>query len=341
MSKIEIKDLSFKELSERLSEAQEPSFRAAQIFDWIYNKGARSFGDMTNISKESRAKLENVFSIQGLEAREFLSNDGTVKFLFHLPDGLAIESVLIPMQGRLTLCISSQVGCPLNCKFCLTGRIGFKRNLETWEIVSQVSYVSRKVREKRKKISNIVLMGMGEPLLNFDNTMKALDIFQSKEGFAFNPRKITLSTAGISPMIEKFGKLSQVKLAVSLNAPNEQIRSMLMPINQKHSLNGLIKVLWRYPLKNRENITFEYIMIDGINDSSVHAEELVRLLKGIKAKVNLIPLNAGPKVGFKSSPIERMENFRSYLEKKKLPAMIRKSKGRSINAACGQLVGSQ
>jgi 23S rRNA (adenine2503-C2)-methyltransferase len=338
LNKIEIKNLSLEKIREKLALINEPSYRADQAYDWIYKKGATSFEEMTNLSIRSREKFEKVFSIGKFEAKEFRSKDGTTKFLFTLNDGLAIESVLIPMAERLTLCISSQVGCPLGCKFCLTGKIGFKRNLEPWEMVEQVLHVVR-ILPKDKKITNIVLMGMGEPLLNFDNVRDAIKTLQRKEGLGFSRNKITLSTVGIVPAIEKMTGQINVKLAVSLNAADDETRSEIMPINKKYPISALMRAVKKHPLKNREMMTFEYVMIRDVNDGPADAEKLAKLVKGMPAKINLIPLNEDPRIEMRRPHFEIVRKFKKYLEDNKVIVTIRESKGQDIKGACGQLAG--
>jgi len=336
MSKIEIKNLSIELLKEKLIEFGEPLFRAGQIFNWVFQKNALSFFEMTNVSKESREKLDKNFTIGKLDGGESLSKDGTIKFLLALEDGLKIESVLIPTEERLTLCISSQVGCPLGCLFCLTGKIGFKRNLKVWEIVEQVLHAKRFLKYE-KRISNIVLMGMGEPLLNYENVVQAVKILRSKDGLALSRKKITISTAGITPMIKNLSKDCEVKFALSLNAPNNEIRNFLMPINKKYPIEGLISALKDIPMKPREKNTVEYVMIAGTNDREADAVALAKLLKSLQVKVNLIPFNEDPALKFKKPQMKTIRMFRDILKENGITATIRESKGLDIKGACGQL----
>jgi 23S rRNA (adenine2503-C2)-methyltransferase len=340
MAKRDIKDFTLDSLNRRMLELDEPRYRARQIFEWIYKKGVMNFAFMTNISKASRQKLKDNFMNRSFEAEEFKSEDGTLKLRFPLDKESGIESVLIPMNGKWTLCISSQVGWALNCRFCFTGKMGFKRNLETWEIVEQVGFVNRKYG-KDKKISNIVLMGMGEPLLNYKNVIEAIGILKEEEGLRFAGRKITVSTAGITSAISKLGQDEDVKLAVSLNASNDKVRDFLMPINKKFPMKGLLKKVRNYPIKRKTRVTFEYVMIKGVNDHPDHAKELSHELRKIPSKVNLIPFNSFPKSKFKAPDIKSIEKFRAILEKQSILSTIRKSKGSDICGACGQLIGKR
>jgi len=294
---------------------------------------------MTNIPKTIRNTLELSFYFCTLDTKEILtSQDGTQKFLFQLRDGLLIESVLIPEKDHLTLCVSSQVGCAMGCIFCLTGRQGFKRNLSTSEILDQILQVKRNIA-KKPPLTNIVFMGMGEPLLNLKNVMKALQIITDPEALGFSHRRVTISTCGIIPGIKTLAQGPNVNLAVSLNAPNDELRSQLMPINQKYALKELMAALKEFPLPKGRRITFEYVLINELNDQPFHAQELVLLLKGIPSKVNLIPLNTLPDSSLKEASEERVLRFQEILLTHHMTAIIRKSKGRDIMAACGQLAG--
>jgi 23S rRNA (adenine2503-C2)-methyltransferase len=266
------------------------------------------------------------------------SEDGTQKFLFRLKDGLAVESVLIPQENHLTLCISTQVGCAQGCAFCLTARMGFKRNLTSGEIINQVLAIRSRL-DSSQNLTNVVLMGMGEPLANYEQTLKALRILMGEEGVKFGRRRVTLSTVGLVPMIRKLGDDLKVSLAVSLNAVDNTTRSRLMPVNRRYPLEELLKACREFPLPPGRRITFEYVLIKDINDSPDQAEKLAVLLHGIKAKINLIPFNEYPDCAFKSPSIEAVELFREKLIKHHYTAIIRKSKGRDILAACGQLAG--
>lgn len=318
----------------------EKPFRAKQLVQWLYRRGARSFREMTDLAKTFREKLERSAGISFLEPLEVQgSADGTKKYRFLLADGQMIESVLLPEKDHLTLCVSTQAGCKLGCRFCLTGKRGFIRNLEQAEIIDQVIGVRAMLRPS-DKLTNIVLMGMGEPLQNFQNVVRAIEIIRSPEGLQFSHRRITLSTAGIIPRLEElFSRRPFAKLAVSLNASTDEQRSRLMPINRKYPLRKLLATCQKIPLANREKITFEYVLIRGINDSAEDALRVVQLLKGIRAKINLIPFNEHPGCLFQKPLDENVRNFRQVLMGKGFTAIVRQSKGEDILAACGQLGG--
>ena len=317
-------------------------FRAGQISKWLYIRQAESFGQMTDLSKELRKKLEENFYIQRLVVEEkMVSADTTEKFLFRLNDGLHIESVLIPGKEHFTLCVSSQVGCAQNCRFCLTARGGFIRNLTVSEMVAQIRDIRFYLMQKAidpLKLSNIVFMGMGEPLANYQNLMKALEtITDSDYGFKFSPRHVTVSTSGLVPKITQLGLDTCVNLAVSLNATTDEMRSELMPINKKYPLKQLLEACRTFTMKPRNKITFEYILMKGVNDSKEDALRLVKLLSTIKAKVNLIPFNEYEESGFKRPSQKEISDFLQVLLDRNFTAIIRKSKGDDILAACGQL----
>jgi 23S rRNA (adenine2503-C2)-methyltransferase len=273
----------------------------------------------------------------------FFSSDGTRRFLLRLGDGREVEAVFMPEARRDTICISSQVGCPLACDFCMTGVIGLKRNMTAGEIVSQVVIVLNQVYGAGAGPphgTNIVMMGMGEPLLNYDNVMKAIRLFADEAGLAIAPRRVTLSTAGIVPRIYDLAREEiRPRLAISLTAPTDELRDGLFPINRRYPLGELIKACRAYPLDERERLTFEYVMLDGVNDGDRHARELVKLLAALKAKVNLIPHNPAPELPYLSSPMERILAFQGVLVAAGVPAFIRRPRGRDISAACGQLAG--
>lgn len=338
MQKVNLKALSREEARGFLSGLGLPSYRAAQLLHWIYEKRAGSIGEITVFSKRLRAELDAraYVSNLGLLDRQ-ISSDGAEKFLFGLEDGLSVESVLIPTDKRLSLCISSQVGCAMGCGFCLTGREGLKRNLRAHEIVDQVVSAGRLVSPRR--ISNIVLMGMGEPLHNLKEVTEAL--WRMTDIMNVSPRKITLSTSGIADrMLEFARKAPPVNLAVSINASSDGVRDKIMPANRKHPLKALLEACRKYPLPARRRITFEYVMIKDINDSREDAGRLVTLLRGIPSKVNLIPLNEFKGCGFRRPSEKRMLDFQEALTRAGLTAMLRKSRGQDILAACGQLRGA-
>lgn len=345
MSKINLKALSKAAMEEFVKEQGLPAYRAKQILHWIYEKKAESIEDITEFSRELRKRLSDIAYISNLKLlKRQVSEDGTEKFLFGLEDGESIESVLIPDEDRHTLCISSQVGCAMSCGFCLTGGIGFKRNLKAHEIVDQIIAVSRFIKGDSgrgtlspfRSITNIVFMGMGEPLLNLDEVVKALHRITGFMGFS--KRRITLSTCGIAPKItELYRRAPHVNLAVSLNAATDEVRNRLMSINKKYPIRILLDACRKIHLSQRDRITFEYVMIDGMNDSLSDAKRLVTLLRGIPSKVNLIPFNPFTGSRFKRPSDESVLAFQEILVRGKIYTFIRKSKGQDILAACGQL----
>jgi 23S rRNA (adenine2503-C2)-methyltransferase len=296
---------------------------------------------MTNLSKNFRQELSRVSFISTLHpllVEE--AKDGTRKFLFQLEDGNRIESVLIPDRSRLTLCVSTQVGCALGCRFCLTGKTGWKRDLMASEILNQILAVRETLGDKAS-ITNIVLMGMGEPLVNYKNTLKAIELMTHPDAFKFSSRRVTLSTAGLIPELEQLSKEKiSFRLAISLNASDEETRSHLMPINRRYPLKKLLEACRRFPLRPRTRITFEYVMLEGINDSSQDAKRLLKILKGIPSKINLIPLNEAPGIPFKRPSEQKIKQFQEILMEGGLTAIVRTSKGAEISAACGQLQGA-
>ncbi|MFL5343408.1 MAG: 23S rRNA (adenine(2503)-C(2))-methyltransferase RlmN [Hyalangium sp.] len=321
----------------------ERAFRAGQIFRWIHQRGVRSFDEMTDLSKALRQKLKERAEIVPLvKDLEQHSVDGTIKYRFKTRDGRYIESVYMPSEDRKTLCVSTQVGCAMACSFCMTGTLGLKRNLTPGEIVAQVHTVNREVRaleglETYRPLSNLVFMGMGEPLHNFENLKTALSILQSEEGPNFSHRHITVSTVGLVPMIERFGQETDVKLAISLNASTDEQRSKTMPVNRKWNIAALLDACRKFPLRQGRRITFEYVLLRGFNDSDEDAHRLVELLQEIPAKVNLIPYNENPGLGFQTTMEERAEAFRAILAEGHVAAFIRQNRGRDIAGACGQL----
>lgn len=317
-------------------------FRAGQIFKWLYIRQADAFEQMTDLSKEMRKTLEDNFYIQRLILDEKLvSVDGTEKFLHRLSDGQHIESVLIPEKDHFTLCVSSQVGCVQNCQFCLTAKGGFIRNLNISEMIAQIRdaryYLIQKDLDP-KKLSNIVFMGMGEPLANYKNLVKALEIITDSDyGLKFSSRRVTVSTCGFVPKITQLGLDTDVNLAVSLNATTDEMRSRLMPINKKYPLNQLLEACRTFTMKPRKKITFEYILMKGVNDTKEDALKLAKLLAPIKAKVNLIPFNEYDNSDFKRPSKNQISEFLQVLLDRDFTAITRKSKGDDILAACGQL----
>ena len=336
--RVSLKNYTLPELEKWAESLGERPFRARQIFRHMYMRRVRSWEDCSDIGKAFRTQLEfgtRLNSLRLIDRQE--STDGTVKHLHELEDGLRIESVLIPDPPRMTLCISSQVGCAMGCRFCLTGAMGFKRNLTTAEMVDQVCRALDDPATNGR-ITNIVLMGMGEPLANYDAVLNAIRIFIDPNGLAFSHRRVTLSTAGIVPKLRKLGEESPVSLAVSLHAGDDDLRSRIMPVNRKYPLEQLMDACRAYPLPPRKYITVEYILLDGVNDSTAQARDLVKLLHGIRAKVNLIPFNPHPGSEFKTPREDRVFAFQDILTKALITAPIRKSRGSDIGAACGQLV---
>jgi 23S rRNA (adenine2503-C2)-methyltransferase len=338
--RIPIKTIPLEELKETLAGHGFARYRAAQIFHWLYRKYAISFDEMTNIAKAQRQRLSDLFVIDSLRTLQVeRSADGTQKFLFGLSDGHTIESVLIPDLQRLTLCVSSQVGCRQACRFCLTGASGFVRDLRSWEITDQVLAVSRALHaEARPRITNIVLMGMGEPLDNYEEVVRALATITDERAVAFSARRVTLSTAGLVPNIDRLGSAGlKVNLAISLNASTDVVRERIMPVNRRWPLRELLAACRRYPLEPRRRITFEYVLLRGVNDAAEDARRVAALLKGIRCKVNLIPFNRFPGCAFERPQEETVRRFQQILLAHHYTAPVRESRGRDISAACGQL----
>ncbi len=339
-SRLNIKTLAPEELWEILNRQGLKKYRADQIYKWLYTHHAQSFEEMTNIAKSEREMLSHIFDISApCIIRTETSSDGTRKFLFKLDDGHTIESVLIPDEDRQTLCISSQVGCQQACRFCLTGSGVFTRNLKAFEIADQVLEISRLLKQRAtRRITNIVLMGMGEPLANLEEVVKALKIITSENGMGFSPRRVTVSTAGIAPKIAEFGKCGvKANLAVSLNATTDEVRDEIMPVNRRYPIQALLDACKRFPLEPRRRITFEYVLLLGLNDSPDNAQRLAKLLAGIKCKVNLIPFNPFPGCEFKRPDDRAVRRFQKILLDHHYTAPVRESRGRDISAACGQL----
>jgi 23S rRNA (adenine2503-C2)-methyltransferase len=314
-------------------------FHARQVYRWIHRRGVTDFARMTDLGRELRERLAARFVVgtPRLVARD-TSTDGTQKFLFELSDGRRIESVFIPDTPAMTFCISSQVGCAMDCAFCLTGRMGFVRNLSAAEIVGQVRVLASSL-DLLGTAFNIVLMGMGEPLHNYDAVMRAIRILVEPQGLAMHPRRITLSTVGLVPAIEQLMREPVVpNLAISLHGTTDEQRSAIVPVNRKYPLAALMDACRRVPLKRRDRITFEYVMLDGVNDTAEDARRLVALLSHVKGKVNLIPLNAAPGIPFERPADDRVDRFASILASHGVNVSVRKSRGRDIRAACGQLI---
>ncbi len=335
--KADIKAMEREELEQWIQGLGFEPYRARQVRRWLFQKFASSFNEMTDIPKDLRQLLERKGELNTInKIEELASVDGTRKYIFQLKDGYFIESVLIPEREHYTLCLSSQVGCQMGCRFCLTGKMGFVRNLSTSEIIDQIVLIKREMKEP-SRLKNIVFMGMGEPLLNYESVIKAVDIIIDEGGMNFSKRRVTLSTCGIVPGLKRLGEESAINLAVSLNATDNRTRSHLMPINRKYPIEMLLKTCREYPLPKGRRITFEYLLIDGVNDSDSNALRLSEILKGIKAKINLIPFNPSPGVEFAPPGEDRILRFQEILIQNNYTAIIRKSKGQDIGAACGQL----
>lgn len=322
----------------------EKPFRARQVMQWIHQRGVVDFDDMTDLSKALRAKLNDVAEIVLPQViSEHASADGTVKWLFKSGGGQAIETVFIPEPGRGTLCISSQVGCAMDCAFCATGRQGFNRNLTAAEIVGQVWHANSALPRRpngEPAVTNVVFMGMGEPLANYRNLVPALEVLLDDLAYGLSRRRVTVSTSGIVPHIDRLGKDCNVSLAVSLHAAHDELRDRIVPINRMHPIRDLLDSCWRYAaLRANRYITFEYVMLEGVNDSLQDANLLAGLLRGKPAKVNLIPFNPFTDSGFTRSPDTVVEAFQARLRQKGLVTTIRRTRGDDIDAACGQLAG--
>jgi len=342
--KIDIKSLRLEELQEKLHELGEPKYRAGQIADWLYKKRVISFDEMTDLPQSLRAELAQQFSFDKIDIVRVLgSKDSTQKFLFRLPDGNLIESVLIPASpalygtksDRRTICISTQVGCAYGCKFCASGLDGFSRNLAANEIADQIIALERASGEK---IDNIVFMGMGEPLANFDNLMRAIRIINAPWGLGIGARRITVSTSGLAPQIRKLAdEPLQIRLAISLHGGTDEVRDRIMPINRRYNIDMLLSACDYYTSRKKQRLTFEYILIAGVNDSDEQAHLVAKHARRLSAKVNLIPYNTVEGLPWSRPSRNRQENFLSILRTAGIPTTLRREKGHDIEAACGQL----
>ncbi len=347
MSLINLNNLSFEELEYFVvQELDLPKYRTIQLWQWIWAKNCVDFEQMTDISKEIKRKLVEKSYISRPEiVKTQKSKDGTIKFLLKLEDDECIETVLIPSmakdgKGRMTQCLSTQVGCAMACTFCSTGSLGFSRNMTMGEILGQIQAARIYLNDRRPEhpiIRNLVFMGMGEPLLNFDNLMKSLHTLHHKRGLAFSTRRITVSTCGIKKGLHELGESNLAFLAVSLHAPNQELRKELMPKAAAWELEDFLKTLEKYPLATRERITLEYLVIKDVNDQPEHVKQLVRICSRLKAKLNLIPYNSTPNSIYKAPTAQSLLNFEKALWAKNVTAIVRKSKGQDIDAACGQL----
>ena len=346
-SKVNLLGLSRKMLRDYLLSIGEKPFRGDQIMKWIYHAGASDFSEMTDVSKALRERLPEIAEIRAPEViREQRSKDGTIKWALDVGDGQAVETVYIPEDDRATLCISTQVGCPMGCRFCSTGLQGFNRNLSAAEIVGQVwravSVLGFSRRTDERAISNVVMMGMGEPLLNLQNTVTTAEILLDDFGFGLSKRRVTVSTCGIVPAMDRLGDMIDVALAVSLPAPNDRIRSEIMPVNDRYPVTEIIDAARRFIGKSKANqgrVTIEYVLLDGINDSEDNARELARLLSNLPCKINLIPFNPHPDSEYRKPSERSVAAFLKVLMDKGYTAVVRKTRGDDIDAACGQLVG--
>jgi len=345
--KVNLLGLSPQKMKDFFVEMGEKPFRAQQILKWIHQVGIEDFDDMSNVSKVMREKLKEVACVEYPEVvYHDVSKDGTKKWVMRMPGGSSIETVYIPEGDRGTLCVSSQIGCSLDCSFCSTGKQGFNRDLSVAEIIGQVYVAAKsfdKPGEKReRRITNVVMMGMGEPLLNFENVVDAMNLMMDDFCYGLSKRRVTLSTSGVVPKLRELAGVSDVSLAVSLHAPNDALRNELVPINKKYPIAELMDACKYYmdSLADRRKLTVEYTLIDKVNDEMEHAEELAKLLKDTPCKINLIPFNPFPQSGYKRPSNNRVYKFRDYLHSQGYTVTIRTTRGDDIDAACGQLVGN-
>ena len=339
----DLRSLSLPELGRLLTGLGEKPFRARQLYRWLHRKGAASLEEMTDLPAALRRRLGETASLSALAmAAEQRSRDGTIKWTWRTADGKLVESVYMPEPGRKTLCVSSQAGCALGCTFCLTATLGLARHLSPGEIVDQVARANRRLCElgegrPPRPLTNLVFMGMGEPLHNYQALREALDILLSEDGPNFSHRHVTVSTAGRVPQLRRLGEETEVKLAVSLNATTDEVRDRLMPVNRRWPIRDLLAACREAPLRRGRRITFEYVLLAGVNDADADAERLARLLRGIPAKVNLIPYNENPGLGFGAPEPARVQAFQEILYRREVNAVVRRNRGRDIAAACGQL----
>ncbi|MGD9022728.1 MAG: 23S rRNA (adenine(2503)-C(2))-methyltransferase RlmN [Deltaproteobacteria bacterium] len=333
----DIKNFTEEHLVHWLEQYDVAPYRAGQILRWIYQRGAYSFSEMTDLSRELRSLLSEKLSISRFEqVRVQTSEDGSRKYLFRLKDGQHIESVLIPEPGHWTLCISSQVGCAMACRFCLTGRGRLVRHLEPSEVINQICAIRDDLSEPRA-LTNIVFMGMGEPLANYSNVVQAIRTITGNNGLQFSSRRVTVSTAGLAPRIDDLGRDVRINLAISLNAADNDTRNQLMPINRTYPIEALLSACRRFPLPSRRTIMFEYVLIAGVNDATADAERLAKLLRPLRAKINLIPFNPYEGAEFRTPDEDSIVAFQEVLLSRHYTAVVRRSKGSDIGAACGQL----
>jgi 23S rRNA (adenine2503-C2)-methyltransferase len=338
-ARLDLAELDLGALEHAFAALGEPPFRARQVFGWLYGRGVANVDDMTDLPRALRAAVKEnfVISTPTVQAHE-QSTDGTEKFLLRLVDGREIESVFIPDTPAMTFCISTQVGCAMACAFCLTGKMGLVRNLTAGEIAGQVRVLASRLHLLDQPF-NIVLMGMGEPLHNYDETMKALRILADPHGLALPAKRVTLSTVGLLPALERLAKEAYMpNLAISLHAPDDALRGSLVPLNKKYGVAEIIAACRRFPLSKRRRITFEYVMLAGVNDRPEDARRLAKLVAGVKSKVNLIPLNPAAGIPFERPSDESVDRFAAILAERGVTVSVRKSRGRDIRAACGQLI---
>jgi len=342
--KQDIRKMSVDQLKGWMTENGEKAFRAKQIYEWIWKKSANSFAEMTNLSLATRQLIDNHFVIHSMDvAKQQQSNDGTIKSAFRLFDGNLVEGVLIPAADRMTACVSSQVGCSLTCKFCATGYMDRKRNLEAGEIYDQVVAIAKQAEASFKApLTNIVYMGMGEPLLNYTNVLKSIEHITSPEGLNMSPKRITVSTAGIAKMIKKLGDDEvRFRLALSLHAANDAKRNQIMPINESNSLDNLAEALNYFYQKTGNRITFEYIVFNNFNDTLQDAKELWEFTKRVPARVNIIEYNPIAEADFTNTGADKLDKFAAFLEDRAVSVHVRRSRGKDIDAACGQLANKK
>jgi 23S rRNA (adenine2503-C2)-methyltransferase len=340
-NKTDLKNLNRQQLVRYVERLGQPSFRGEQILAWLYRPEITDFSQMTDLAKEFRNILSQQARMSRFEQPLLEeSRDGSIKFAFFLEDGNIIESVFLPEEERNTLCVSSQVGCAMGCRFCFTGRMGLKRNLKPAEIVNQVCAVRDWIQSSgRGRLTNLVFMGMGEPLANLDNLLVALSILNEQRGLDFASRRITVSTCGLVPQMLEFGRKTDVNLAVSLHAVDNATRTMLMPVNRKYPIEDLLAACREYQMKKRQRIMFEYTLLEGINDADDAAERLAILLRGIPCKINLLAVNETGDDQFRSPGMGRILKFQDILRRRGYAVFIRQSRGEDISAACGQLAG--
>jgi 23S rRNA (adenine2503-C2)-methyltransferase len=344
--KINLLGLTRQKMIDFFAELGEKPFRAKQVMQWIHQYGVADFDQMTNISKPLREKMKQIAIIQGPEIiLQNISADGTRKWVMRMPGGSSIETVLIPEGDRGTLCISSQIGCALDCSFCSTGKQGFNRNLSTEEIVGQIwnaiASFENLDRTKDRPVTNVVFMGMGEPLLNFDNVMDAVSIMMDDFAYSISKKRLTISTAGVVPAIDRMAEFTDASIAISLHAPNDELRNQLVPVNKKYPIKELLNSVKNYlnQLSDKRKATIEYTLMAGVNDRKVHAEQLIALLKDIPCKINLIPFNPFPGSGYKKPSNTEVRCFQDWLIAGGYITTVRTTRGDDIDAACGQLVG--